>query len=76
MLVPNKYEDLSKNFFSVGIDIVRLVKRPRKVYNLYTDLINTRKDKYEITFNRFLLTLDFLFAVGIIELENNRIMKK
>jgi len=75
MLIPHKYEDISQNMLSVGLDILQVLKRRRNVYNLYKELVKMRDDEYELPLNRFLLTLDFLYAVGIIDFDEESVVR-
>ncbi len=73
MLLPNKYEDLSRNLLSIGMDIVKLLRVKRNIYDLYIKLKNKRNDTYSISFQTYLLALDFLYAIGKIKLEKEEI---
>lgn len=75
MLIPNKYEDISQNILSVGLDILQILKRRRNVYNLYKELLKMRNDEYELPLNKFFLTLDFLFTIGIIDLDEESVVR-
>lgn len=76
MLIPNKYEDLSKNLFSIGLDILNIIKKQRDIYSLYKELLILRSDEYELPYNQFLLTLDFLYALNLIELKGGYIIRR
>ena len=73
MLLPNKYEDVSKNLLSIGSEIIVLLKTKRDIYGLYQKLKNKRNDKYALSFESYLLALDFLYAIGKIKLEKEEI---
>jgi len=75
MLIPHKYEDISQNMLSVGLDILHILERRRNIYNLYKELVRTRDDEYELSLNKFFLTLDFLYAVGIIDLDKECVVR-
>ncbi|MGC1119988.1 MAG: ABC-three component system middle component 6 [Candidatus Methanofastidiosia archaeon] len=75
MLIPHKYEDISQNMLSVGLDILKILKRRRNVYNLYKKLLEMRNDEYELSLNKFFLTLDFLYAVGIIDFDEESVVR-
>ena len=75
MLIPHKYEDISQNMLSIGLDVLSILKRRRNVYNLYKELLETRNDEYELPLNKFFLTLDFLYAVGIIDLDEESVVR-
>lgn len=75
MLIPHKYEDISQNFLSVGLDILHILERRRNVYNLYKEVVRTRDDEYELSLNKFFLALDFLYAVGIIDFDKECVVR-
>ena len=75
MLIPHKYEDISQNILSVGLDILQILKKRRNIYNLYKELLDMRNDEYELPLNKFFLTLDFLFAIGIIDLDKESVVR-
>ena len=75
MLIPSKYEDISKNLLSVGVDIFKCMGRKKNLYLLYKKVIELRNDEYPITFNQYLLSLDFLYSIGKIDIENKEIIK-
>ena len=75
MLIPHKYEDISQNMLSVGLDILRILKRRRNVYNLYKEVVEMRNDEYELPLNKFFFALDFLYAVGIIDFDEERVVR-
>lgn len=76
MLVPNKYEDVSKNILSLGLDVLRVLKLRKNVYDLYQSLLRERNDTYQISFNKFLLTLDFLYSLDLITLKDGDVIRK
>jgi len=75
MILPNKYEDISKNMLSLGLNVLNLLEMPTNTYHLYKQLLKLRNDKYELKFERFLLVLDFLFALGLINISNGKVIK-
>ncbi|MGD2247928.1 MAG: hypothetical protein PVF58_05945 [Candidatus Methanofastidiosia archaeon] len=75
MLIPHKYEGISQNMLSVGLDILKILRRRRNVYNLYKELIQMRNDEFELSLNKFFLTLDFLYAAGIITLDGESVVR-
>ena len=75
MLIPNRHENITQNVLSVGLDILKVLKRRRNVYFLYKELLRMRNDEYDISLNKFFLTLDFLYAVGLIDLEKEEVVR-
>jgi hypothetical protein len=75
MIVPNKYDDISKNMLTLGINVLNLLDYPKNVYILYKELLKFRNDRYEIEFSNFILTLDFLFALDLIKFNKEKVSK-
>ena len=76
MLIPNKYEDTSKNLLAVAGQVITSVRGRKNLYSLYKKVIEQRKDEYPITFSKYLLALDFLYAIGKIDIEDKDVIKK
>ncbi len=75
MLLPNKYENISQNYLSLGKDVIKILKNKRNIYDLFKELVAYRKDEYELTIQKYLFTLDMLYALGLIKLEGENIVK-
>ncbi len=73
MIVPTKYEDIKKNYLTIGKEILLLSKKKINVYELYKKLLNNRTDEFELSFNRYLLTLDFLYSLELIDMNKNEV---
>lgn len=75
MLIPSKYEDFSQNVLSVGLDILEILKRRKNIYSLYKELVRMRNDEYDLPLDKFLITLDFLYALGLIDLDREMVVR-
>ena len=73
MLIPNKYEDLSHSVLAVGSEITTLLNQRRDIYRLYKLLLKKQNADYELSFDRYLLILDFLYAINIINLQGGEV---
>lgn len=76
MLIPSKYEDVSKNLLTIGADIIKSIRGRRNIYTLYKKVTELRRDKYQISFDKYLLALDFLYALGKVDLDGNDVIRK
>lgn len=76
VLIPNKYEDVSKNLLTIGADIIKSIRGRRNIYTLYKKVIESRSDEYQIPFDKYLLALDFLYAVGKVDLDDKDVIRK
>ena len=73
MILPNKNIILQYSILGAGANILNELKKAETVSSLW----EKSKEKKEIqSFEKFILTLDFLFAVNIIELNDGLIAIK
>ncbi len=74
MLVPNKYETLSQSILNIGKETVDIIKdKEVNIYALYKLLIEKNKQEFEVSLDKFFYTLDFLYALNLINLKEGRI---
>lgn len=77
MILPNKHEDLNKNYLIIGKEILNLLElKNLDIYNLYLELIKFRSDKYNLNLKKFYYSLGFLFSIDKIELNGGVIIRK
>lgn len=68
MILPDKNITLSNSLIGLGSKIIIELSTPQTVSSLWEKI---RKRYLEIrTFERFVLTLDLLYTMGLIEVEN------
>lgn len=73
MILPTKHITLDRSLLGAGAVLLLLLKAPLAP----TAAWDRAKDAPEIgTYGRFVLTLDFLFAVGAIDLVDGLIVKR
>jgi hypothetical protein len=78
MVLPTKHLQPDRSLFALGADLLLLLDRPRTVSALW-NAVQTERQKTratEITFDWFILTLDFLFIVKAVEFAQNRISRR
>ena len=75
MLIPNKYADISKNTLSIGLSILKFMKKTHNLYELYKEIIKNREDFYTLSFEQYLITLDFLYTLGKIDISGEDIVR-
>lgn len=75
MLLPSKYENFSQNYLSLGKDILRIVKHKKNIYELFKELVAYRRDEFEINLQKYIFTLDLMYALGTIKLEGENIVR-
>lgn len=74
MILPDKNITLSNSLIGVGSKIIIELSTSQTVSSLWEKV----RKKYLVirTFERFVLTLDLLYAMGLIELENGIIKRQ
>lgn len=73
MILPDKYIPVSETFLGLGAIALRLLKdSPKSISRLRYEML-----KYHEVGNyaRFIYTLDFLFALGLVEMSNGTIRR-
>lgn len=69
MIFPSKHLKLSDSYIGLGSFVLNSLKSPRTVDQLweaFAKVNNTNKYPANHTFDDFILTLDFLFCLGLI----------
>ncbi|WP_409200380.1 ABC-three component system middle component 6 [Methanobrevibacter sp. DSM 116169] len=73
MILPTKYLNSDETLIGVGNLIIRNISSSIPLSTLWEKV---KKNENVYNFERFLLTLDMLFIIGIIDLDNeNNIIK-
>lgn len=73
MILPTKFIEEEDTLLSVGIDLLSILGQERKITHLWDRAKNIPSIE---TYERFILGLDLLFCFGLIDIENNLIMRK
>jgi hypothetical protein len=79
MLLPTKTLSPTRSLLGVGASILRLLDEPKPVSRLWDDFKRRRsalRGSPTITFAWFVLALDMLFVVGLIQFDRGRIAKR
>lgn len=80
MILPTKGITPDRSILSVGSDLLDLLDSPQSVSNLWSRYLNFRKQmglERPVNFDWFVLTLDFLFSIGAIDLDDRgRLVKQ
>lgn len=73
MILPDKYIPLEETYLGLGWRALRLLERPQTVNSLWRQM----KDIPEVaSYQRFILTLDFLFLLHAIELGDDLLLRR
>ena len=78
MVLPTKHLQPNRSLFAIGAELLALLSAPRTVSNLWDSVQARRRElqEAEITFDWFVLALDFLFIVRAVEMSHNRISRR
>lgn len=78
MILPAKHLVPERALISVGADVLEVLRQPRTVSRTWEECKRLRERRgcgATITFDWFLLTLDLLFLMGALVLENGRLRR-
>ena len=77
MILPTKHLNQDRALLGVGAEILCLLTEPKTVSRLWDELKSTKKtvDSCSLTYDWFVLSLDFLFTLNVIELEKGLIRR-
>ena len=73
MILPTKGITPDRSILSVGSDLLDLLDSPQSVSNLWSRYLNFRKQmglERPVNYDWFVLTIDFLFSIGAINLDD------
>lgn len=75
MILPTKGIAPDRALISVGACVLQLLSEPKTVSRLWKELVKSDTGQVSMTFDWFVLSLDLLFAIGIIELDRGRLQR-
>lgn len=74
MIFPNKNIRLKNSLLGIGSAMLPLMGTPQSVSELWEK--SRSMSEYAVSFEKFVLTLDFLFTVGLIEYKEGFLAKR
>lgn len=78
MILPTKRISEDRALLFVGAEIIRLLDEPKTVSRLWSELNDHRRQDNNltpVTFDWFVLALDLLHALNVIELNQGQILR-
>lgn len=77
MILPTKNLDQSRALIEVGGEILHLLASPVTISNLWEKfkVVRSRNRKSTITYDWFILALDFLYIMAAIEYDNGKLRR-
>ncbi len=79
MILPSKHLSLKRALLTVGAEILIRLKRPKTVSRLWEGICQEQSEKESsptITFDWFILALDLLFTLGVVEFRDNVLTRR
>lgn len=73
MILPNKNIKLENSLMGIGFIILRNLNRPSTISSIWERVKNENSVS---SFEKFVLALDFLFTVGVVDFQDGLIRKK
>ena len=73
MILPDKHVWLYSSFLGVGATLLELLERNRTVSSLWAA---AREREGIRTFDRFILALDMLYALGLVEFDQDGLLAR
>lgn len=74
MILPTKGISPQRALVTLGADILGLLPQPKTVSRLWDDFRKT-KPEGSVTFDWFVLSLDLLFLMGVVEFDSGRVRR-
>lgn len=73
MILPSRFLPAERSLIAVGGEILALLKNgPRSVAEAW-DVLRSRERRHPLSFDWFALALALLFAMGLLELQDERL---
>lgn len=74
MLLPEKHISLAQSILGLAGIILPFIKKPKSLDDIWSDYekVNNTKDfPAEHDFNNFILAINYLFIIGVLEINSN-----
>ena len=78
MILPTKHLPESRSLIAIGGDVLRLLSEPKTVSRVWEELKRKRASQPDIppiSYDWFVLALDFLCALNAVELDQGRLRR-
>lgn len=80
MILPNKHLSQDRALLTVGAKLLNLLSQPKTVSALWEEISVSpaphEKRRHKLRYDAYVLTLDLLFLIGAIELQEGLIRRK
>ncbi len=78
MILPTKRLGVERAMLTVGAEILELLTEPKTVSRLWDELgrvMSERSSTRIVNYDWFVLTLDLLYMLGVLEMDHGRIQR-
>lgn len=75
MILPSKHLNEERALITVGADVLRLLSKPVTISRLWTDFKRNKERQTPASYDWFILGLDVLYAMGLVEFDRGRVRK-
>jgi hypothetical protein len=77
MILPTKHSGYDRSLLVVGAKIIQILGEPKTVSRIWDEIKNDdSSERNHLTYEWFILSLDLLYLLNIIELHRGMIAKK
>ena len=78
MILPSKHLKTDRALIGIGGEVLQLLDQSKTVSRLWDEFREARskEGRYEVGFDRFVLTLDMLFLFEAIDFDRGRIVRR
>lgn len=73
MILPSKHLREDRALLTIGAEVLTLLREPKTVSRLWTELKRAREGT--LAYDWFILSLDLLFSMGLIEFDQGRVAR-
>lgn len=73
MILPSKHLSEDRALITIGAEVLKLLTEPKTVSRLWTEV--KREADAAITYDWFVLGLDVLYAIGLVEFSRGRVAR-
>lgn len=75
MILPTKGVSPSRALISLGADILRILTESKTVSRLWQDFRKESSANIDVSFDWFVLSLDLLYLLGVVEFDRGRVRR-
>jgi hypothetical protein len=73
MILPTKGIAPDRALITLGAQVLQTLPEPKTVSRVWDELRNINETRVQVTFDWFVLALDFLFLIGAVSLTRGRL---